>query len=393
MKPPSGDPKEIAKELFGIGSSPENPNAFYPPLSYGGAFFPLYPQLGQFGIPFENCDKLLSNSSSSSSANSPHNPMGPSWFFPQFPQYARPVPIQYIYGSQYPHLYGFSPPGFGPNVAQHNNENMVMEPPVSVKVLSSSDQVEKEELASTNEKHHFSSQNGISAKTGKHQKDSGSFSEVTNLSSPLKKMKVIDDGSRIERVGDESISAYFADVSANSTCSDGEAEEDEDLPSIMSIFNQQRRKERSFPLAELCHISTQEKENLEEMAGTTDLSALLIDGFESITDNSIKEAVSYTDCNKPSTNLPCSEKCGPVSSVDMHDIDIRAVSTQQDSYYLPSLDSLLHMGDDTIVTLKAAMNLEIQGVVEVATEESNREIAAEPGVAISSDSVNEIEIN
>lgn len=60
--------------------------------------------------------------------------------------------------------------------------------------------------------------------------------------------------------------------------------------------------------------------------------------------------------------------------MDMHDISAKVIASQEDSYYLPSLDSLLNIGEDTIVTIKAAMNLDIQGVVEIATEEQCKDM-------------------
>lgn len=377
LNPPSSDPKDTARELFGLGTTPEAPgSAFYPPLPY----LPMYTQPNQFAMPLEQ----VMNNSSSSSTNSSPSAVPHQLPVPPFLQYAMPMPIHYMFGGHYPHFYGFDPSGG--TVAQ-NGTDMFQKIPETVKILSSSTgggEVGKNGIWVGHEVGNNASQNHSKEeiRRGKHQNNSCSYSDVANLSSPLKRMKVLDDGAK----ADESLSAYFADVSSNNTCSDDEEEKNKILPSIMSLFlksaqqNDHNTLASAFPLADLSHISTKDREDLEGIAGTSDLGTLLNDGFESL-------AVKNMECKVDSANQQVSPSAskeqtgtgaakggagGDVNSVGTKDSRVKATScTRQENYYLPSLDSLLHIGDDTIVNLKTALNLDIQGVVEVATEDSS----------------------
>lgn len=388
VKSPPQDPKDIAKEMFGLCPNSENLNAFYSPLNYGGPFIPFYTQPGQFGMPFENFEQVVNSSSTSSSDASPMA----GHLFPHYPQYAMPMPFPYILGSQYPQVYNCNPYDAQEGKDSSATHKLVtMPPPMSVKVLTSSGDVVETgdacERRNANGKHH----------------SSGDFSyacsDVASLSSPLKRMKVMDANGGT----DDSISAYFADVSANSTCSDDDAEENEEVSNIMSLLlkSKQGQHTEHLPLAGLYHISTREKLDLEQLAGTSDLDSLLNKGLESLSAKGARglgcgvqspPPLICTEAPELETKYIYSEDCGGVTAMDMHDISAKITSTQDDSYYLPSLDSLLTIGDDTIVTIKAAMNLDIQGVVEIATEESCRDI--ENNTAIhSSTKADEIQIN
>lgn len=406
IKSPPGDPKEAAQELFGLCSNPDDiNNSFYPPLSYGGPFFPLYAQPNQFGMaPYENFEQVVSNSSSSSSNSSPMNPM--TAMLSHYPQYAMPVPFHYILGGQYPQMYCSCAPNAGDIHCDSTAQKSITSAPVSsVKVLSSSEFVENAGV-SNNVILGESLQNGVGRKSditrkGKHQNrnsDLYTYPDVASLSSPLKRMKVMDDRGML--AADESISAYFADVSANSTCSDDDTDENEEVSNIMSLLlksNQHQRKEAHLPLAGLDHISTQEKESLEKITGTSDLGALLSNGLESIAargtqkqDSVLKSLTSDINKHNLKDKLSFGEEC---ATMEMCDIDSKVSSAQVESYYLPSLDSLLSIGEDTIVTIKAAMNLDIQGVVEVATEESCEVLESKSNVTLKSINSDGIQIN
>lgn len=376
MKSPPQDPKDVAKEVFGLcPANSENSNAFYPQFNYGGTFIPLYAQPGQFGFPYENLEQVVNSSSSSSDAS----PMS-AQLFPHYPQYAMPMPFPYILGSQYPQVY---------NCADQESDVphtfVPMPPPLSVKVLSSSDQVELPPGAVEM----IDCDGGCVRKNAAGKRCNGDYSscpstDIASLSSPMKRMKVIDgQGVLMERsAADDSISAYFADISANSTCSDDDAEENEEVSNIMSSLSKQRCHLENLPLAGLKYISIQEKKNLEQIAGTSDLESLLNKGLESLVAknaqrlNSGVQSPPPPGCNElPETKYVYSEDCSVVSTMDMHDIGAKVTASQEDCYFLPSLDSLLNIGEDTIVTIKAAMNLDIQGVVEIATEESFKDPA------------------
>lgn len=360
MKSPPQDPKDIAKEMFGLYSSSENPNAFYSPLNYGGPFIPFFAQPGQFGVPYENFEPQPAVNSSSSSSDV--SPMATHLF----PHYAMPIPFPYMLGTQYPPMVN----NCGPYDAQGEKDGSAAQnliTPLSVKVLSSSDQAEITGVPETDD--------ACARKNmkGKHY-SSSDFScmcsnNVSSLSSPLKRMKVEDDSVLTERA-DESISAYFADISANS---DEDAEENEEVSSIMSLLLKSKQRQYT-PLADM---STKERQDLEQLVGTSDLDSLLNKGLESLTAAKGEQRLGTDVQSPPPTNgkealetkYIYSEDCAGVTAMDMHDISTKVTSSQEDSYYLPSLDSLLNMGEDTIVTMKAAMSLDIQGVVEIATEE------------------------
>lgn len=347
----------------------------------------------------------MSNSSSSSSNASPMGSMAAS-LLSHYHQYAMPLPFHYFLGNQYPQAY-----------SQHlsatespNNKDTAQKlmptttPSVSIKVLTSSDQVENAEICHELDESQDSCQSH-DIKRGRHQ-NSSSFSwhypDVAGLTSPLKRMKVMDDSMLLEKAADESISAYFADVSANSTCSDDDNDENEEVSSIMSLLmktNQQRlNMETGLPLAELSRISNEEKVTLEQLTGTSDLGTLLNNGLQSLavqgktrlnqdSDNTLLSPDSCTEVSKDD----CTYNDG-ITAMDMHDIDSKVTSSQEDIYYLPSLDSLLNIGEDTLVTIKAAMNLDIQGVVEIATEESSCK-DVESNIVVNSISADGIQIN
>ena len=385
VKSPPADPNEVAREVFNFCPSPESSTSqFYSPLNYSGPFFPLYAQSNHFGFPCENFESLVSSSSPSQPTSSPNanSTMAAAAMLPPYHQYAMPIPFHYFLGSQYPHMY--SAAGLAGDYSQPGSEDAAPKlpatQPVSVKVLSSSNQVNgKGESIIQPE----SQMQKSDVRRRKHHSntDYSYGHSIASLSSPLKRMKVIDEQ---ERTADESISAYFADVSANSTCSDDDdAEENEEVSNIMSLLlksEQQRRRNTTLPLAGLGRITRKEKEDLEEITGTSDLGALLNSGLETLKANGGKT----TACHNSTAQSPPPDICSEnyvfsdghvgVTSMDVHDIDSAVTASQQDNYFLPSLDTLLNIGEDTIITMKAAMNLDIQGVVEIATEDSNKDI-------------------
>jgi hypothetical protein len=383
IKSPPQDPKEVAKEMFGLYPSADNPNAFYSPLNYGGPcgpFIPFFAQPGQFGVPFENFEQ---NAASASSGSCDASPIA-AQLFHHYPQYAVPMPFPYMLGSQYPQVYNCGPyDGQGEKDGGAQNMNASGAPPMSVKVLSSSNQVEVPPGGVVT---------GAATETDERKKrnsngDYSYVSEVSSLSSPLKRMKVADNSVLTDRP-DDSISAYFADVSANS---DEDAEENEEVSNIMSLF-QQRQHAKNLPLAELNHISRKEKQELEQYAGTSDLDSLLNKGLESLAAKEMLQSPPPPSCNEATdTKYFYSDDSGGMTVLDMHDISTRVAPSQEESYYLPSLDSLLNMGEDTIVTMKTAMNLDIQGVVEIATED-DRQASAVAAVTTSTGQ-DEIQIN
>ena len=385
IKPPSNDPREVAEELFGLGgSSPDIPGNYFSMGYGGGPFMPFYPHPSQFGIPMENFDQFLNTSSSSSSSTSPLNQKGAN--FPSyFQQYAIPFPIQYMY----PQMYNFSGNGCvtgSSGAAPKNAAPKLAE--TSIKVLSSSDQMERG----------GEPQDMNDITKGKHQNDMDSYPEITSLSSPLKRLKVADDGGSL--AADElNISAYFADVSANGIGSDEDVDESEELPDFMSFLLKSNQQEESDfgHSANLDNFTLEERKNLEELAGNSDLRALLCADLEN-SKNCKKDESVHIEADPGSTYLSSipniknndeipkenhnymnnGEKSenGCITSVDLHDIDSTVTSSRQDNYFLPSLDSLLHLGDNTIVTIKTAMNLDIQGVVEVSTEDDAARVSS-----------------
>lgn len=381
VKSPTQDPKEVAKEMFGLcPSGSEAPNTFYSPINYGGPFIPFYAPPNQFGLPYDSTNfdhQVMANSSSNSSEASPAGSMAAATLFPHYQQYAMPMPFPYILGGQYPpQMYNCSPSATDPHGKDNTTAQKLMSAPspLSVKILSSSDQVEKPNCTES-EAQDICRRRNLKTK----HFSSGNFSyncpDVAGLSSPLKRMKVVDGISMDKSLADDSISAYFADVSANSTCSDDETEENEEVSSIMSLL-----QNREMGFSGLNQISFKEKESLEKIAGTSDLGLLLSNGLESLTAKEGKMACSGVQSPPPPPPTTCAETkyvfsangdCVSVTAMDMHDIDAKVTSSQEDTYYLPSLDSLLNIGEDTIVTMKAAMNLDIQGVVEIATEEDS----------------------
>ena len=362
-------------------------------MNYSGPFFPLYTQPNQFGIPYENFEAVMSSSSPSVSGTSPNvnGGMPAAAMLPHYHQYAMPVPFHYFLGNQYPQMYAPTVAGDCGRGREEMMPKLVAAQPVSVKVLSSSDQVNATGASILTSECHDNSQKSRDAKSGKHDYPYAGYS-VASLSSPLKRMKVIDDPAAMERSADESMSAYFADVSANSTGSDDDdAEENAEVSSIMSLLlkpEQRQQHDTALPLAELGHITTKEKENLEQITGASDLSALLSSGLEAmkarggemvVARNSNAQSPPPDICSEiPQDKYIFTDECAGITPVDMHDIDAKVTTSQEDSYFLPSLDSLLNLGEDTIVTMKAAMSLDIQGVVEIATEEVQGQNASLP---------------
>lgn len=388
VKSPTQDPKEVAKEMFGLcPSGSEAPNTFYSPINYGGPFIPFYVPPNQFGIPYDNNfdHQVINNSSSNSSEVSPVGSMATT-LFPHYQQYAMPMPFPYILGGQYPQVYSCSPSATDPHSKDNTAQKLIAAPsPLSVRILSSSDQVEKPN-GTESESQDVCQRKNLKTK----HYSSGNFSyncpDVAGLSSPLKRMKVIDGISMDKSLADDSISAYFADVSANSTCSDDETEDNEEVSSIMSLLQGRQNKEMGF--SGLNQISFKEKETLEKIAGTSDLGLLLSNGLESMATKEGKMAQRScsgvqsppprpTTCAETKYVFSANGDCVSMTAMDMHDIDAKVTSSQEDTYYLPSLDSLLNIGEDTIVTMKAAMNLDIQGVVEIATEDSCKDLQSQ----------------
>ena len=402
IKSPTKDPNEVAKEVFGLCPSPENSGAspFYP-MNYGGPFIPIYAQPNQFGMPYENFEPpLMSKSSSGSSSASPLGPMNAA-MLPHYPQYAVPMPFHYIFGSQYPPMYGPTPSGVGHSCSHEDAtttqkaaggpETSPPPPPLSMKVLSSSSRVNKVQSShalDAGPQHSGGSGGGRkgNSRRGKHRSNGdyllNSPNNVAGLTSPMKRMKVMDDSLLLDGSMDNNISAYFADVSANSTCSDEEdGNENEEVSNIMSLLlnsnqphaQQQQQQENSsyLPLTELNQLPAKERESLEQLAGTSDLRTLLSGGFESYMSPPSRQENGQNGFGEISPDKFTYDSA--ISAIDMQGMDIKLTSAQEDSY-LPSLDTLLSAGDDTIFTLKAAMNLDIQGVVEIATEESPGEI-------------------
>lgn len=414
----------MAKEVFSLCPNPDvSTNSFYP-INYGGPFIPFYAQPGQFGMPpYEGFDPA-SNAPGSSNNVSPVAPVNPP-MMTHYPQYALPMPFHYI---QYPPVY---PPCHAGVCNSQSHEDtaasqqaMQDASPVSVKVLSSSNQIRN-----TGSSHAFESvplpgigtsrgsKMGGAARRNKRQ-SSRDFMwtqpNVAGLTSPLKRMKVMDDSlQHHDRSADDSVSAYFADVSANSTCSDeDDANENEEVSSIMSLLlksnhqNRQQQQQQQQQLQQeeetflpLTQISPKQRESLEQIAGTNDLGTLLSNGLDSYNNKlSPKKASDSDDTAHPTSAELAADKLACSSGIpamDMpDDVDAKAaVSAQVDSYYLPSLDTLLNLGEDTIVTLKAAMNLDIQGVVEIATENSSRELESASNSALSALGVEGIQIN
>lgn len=384
MKSPPQDPKDVAKEMFGFYPSSDNPNSFYSPLNYGGPcgpFIPFFAQPGQFGVSYEGIDQsAVANSSSSSSDASP---MG-AHMFPHYPQYAVPMPFPYMLGSQYPQMYSCGP--YDASIGDKDGtgaQNLVaMPPPMSVKMLSSSDPMNLPGgSGTTTEADDAGARKNSIGKRYNSGDFSSMYTDVSSLSSPLKRMKVGDSSILSDRADENNISAYFADISANSTGSDEDVEENEEVSSIMSLLMKPKQRENTdnlVPLADLNHISSREKQDLEQLVGVNDLDSLLNKGLESLAAKEMQRLDLGDQLQSPpapichetvETKYMYSEDCGGMTAMDMHDINSKVTSSQEESYYLPSLDSLLNMGEDTIVTMKTAMNLDIQGVVEIATED------------------------
>lgn len=389
VESPPTDPNEVARDVFNLCPSPDPSAQFYSPMNYSGAFFPFYTPPNQFGIPYENFETVMAGSSSNSSTASPNaNGTVTATMLPPYPQYAMPFPFPYFLGGQYP-MYS---PG-GVTGGQHQNSDdpppklVTARHPVSVKVLSSSDQVKEASASNTHLPQKGIGGGSGGAKKGRHQSNSDyssyGYNNVASLSSPLKKMKVLNGQAATEKRGavDESISSYFADVSANGICSDeDDAEENAEVSNIMSLLSQQHSA-ATPALADLGQITTKEKEDLEQITGTSDLSTLLSSGLESMKARGTLRN-SFTSQSPPPDFIPepqqekflFSDDCTGITSMDVNDIDTKVATAQEDNYYLPSIDSLLNIGDGTIVTMKAAMNLDIQGVVEVVTvDDSSKE--------------------
>ena len=365
LRSPPGDPKEVAREVFGLCSSPENSAPFYP-MNYSGPFIPFYPQPGQFGFPYENFDLAnpttpSSSSSGSSSSSNSSNTSPPVGAPPLIPHYALPMP----YYLQYPPPI-YAPPhpqgGVSRSRSQENNDSERLPPSgsnLSVRVLSSSNQVEKAgsaqrlnggsvAMSSSSPRRGDGGGSKRSASSAKRNTCSRgdllwSSPDVAGLTSPLKRMKVLDSvaagmvggGERRRRPPlEDSLSAYFADISANSTCSDDEEEENEEVSSIMSLLLKSNQ-----------HQQQQQQQQSQQSHPETN------------------------DRPSPTEKFPYGGSGGNTST-GLPAMDLHIHHHEEDNYFLPSLDSLLNIGDDTILTLKTAMSLDIQGVVEIATEDA-----------------------
>lgn len=360
------DTNESPLKYAGIQSPPNdptNPEHIFSSMNYPMPFVPFYPQPAHFGPMEGTTPPCQYSSSSSSSTPSPiGNPMA---------AYAMPLPYQYMMWGHYAQFYNsmLSREVSAGNAAFNVAPQMIpVTAATSVKVLSSSDtsaEVLNDEI-----------QNTLQKKRAPSQTNARSSPDVTYLNSPLKRMKTGDGSFLTGGMPDENVSSYFADISSNEIFSDSDQATDDEMhrsnmhatPLPLTINQQRKESDGSVPLS---NLSPQAKKGLEIIVGDSDLSALLTNGYKSIAEAAKTAEVKHNNDNNARSlekeSIGGKEEVECVSSMDFHDIDTRVSSSQKDPYYLPRLDSLLHIGDDTIMSIKTAMNLDIQGTVEVMT--------------------------
>lgn len=364
IRAPPNDPKMIAKDLFGLPSTPEH---MFSPMNYPGPFIPIYPQPAHFGVPIEGFNQTPPpcSPSPSTTASTPsplNNPMA---------AYAMPLPFM-MWGHYAQFCNNMLSRETSTSKESFNGvPQMIPVAATSVKVPSCSDPC-TEALNS-------GVQRTPQKKRAQNQAKTRNSPDVACLNSPLKRMKVEEGGFLVGSVPDENVSSYFADVSSNEIFSDSDQATDDEIQGTplpltsLSLQTNQHRKE-SGESSPLSNLSPQARNNLDQIAGDSDLNALLTNGFKSIITKAAKttNVVNEHTQSKVVSNGYSAEEVECVSSMDFHDIDSMVSSSQKDTYYLPRLDSLLHIGDDTIMSIKTAMNLDVHASI-TAEEKCNKE--------------------
>ena len=339
-----------------------SPEHMFSPMSYPVPFIPFYPQPVHFGVPMEETPPPCQHSSSSGSSTP--SPLGNS-----MATYAMPVPYQYMMWGHYAQFYNSM---LSKEMSASNEFNgippMIPAGTTSVKILSSSD--------ASADVVNGDIQSSLQKKRAPNQKNARRSPDVACLNLPPKRMKPREGSLLAASMPDKNISSYLADISSNDIFSDSDQATDDEIhhsnmhatPLPLTTNQQRKQSEEITPLS---NLSPQEKKGLEKIVGDSDLSVLLTNGYKSITKVAKTAEVNISDENNTHSLenklVGCKEEVECVSSMDFHDIDSRVSSSQKDPYYLPRLDSLLHIGDDTIMSIKTAMNLDIQGTVEVRT--------------------------
>ena len=347
------DPMQIAKDLFGVSSTPEQ---MISPMNYSGPFLPFYPHPAHYGIPFEGFSGAQTPYGSSSSSNSSPSPYNGS-----VAAYAMPVPFQYLMW-HYPQLCSTLLAREMCNDSE-DYSSMPMTPPTDAEMEKFSDHTG------------MRPDGGISSPKKRHS----DTPDVSCLTSPLKRMKVHKDGLF---TGEENRSSYFADISNNEMFLEGSPASGDDMqyaplffpipPDFLSNLNYYSNDGNEA----LANLTAQARKDLDQLVGESDLRALLENSYRFLPKNG--EAIAAKDNNSTLTNEErlaltndCPEVVECMSSLDFENGESEVSSSQQKQpFCLPRLDSLLQLGDSTILTISSAM-LDIQNTVEVLTAEDH----------------------
>ena len=321
------DPKVVANDLFGVSAPTEQ---MFSSMNYPGTFIPFYPQPAHYEFSMEGAPQSHYSSPPSSypTQQYPHNnPIA---------GYAMPLPYQYMMWNQYAQFYNNALTM--DTCSNKEGLNGSQKKPAPAKVKSSSDPYVEVFNGYTRRKRPLN------------QRDTRSSPDVTCLNSSLKTMKV-ERGFLTEEIPDENLSSYFADISSNDILSDSDKATNNGVKGnkINAAPLQCKENEGSNHFSGL---NFQEKRSSDKIAGY----------------KSVAETVKTTDAdcvNKKVVSFDPKEEMDYVPCMDLHDIDPSNSSNERDPYYLPRLESLLKIGDETLLSIQTSMNLDINDNVGV----------------------------
>ncbi len=353
MNSPPSDPKRIANDLFGVSSPPEH---MIPPFNYPGHFLPFCPPTAHYGPPVEGLGGppiSCANSSSSSSTSSPYGPIA---------TYMPALPLQYMMWGHYPQFYNAM---FAKEMSSDADEyaNLPLTPPTPTEVYKVTDDIRM----------------GINGVNSPKKRLSEESPDVASLNSPMKKMKVKKNG--VEVAAEDIGTSYLGDISNNETVSDCSQMSEEEVqygqmywPMLPDLLNSLNYYNHDMCEA-LSNYSTPTKADLEQMVGDSDLKTLLENSYRYLPNS--EETAAATDDDNQSYTEDSPEVVECAASQDCQEIESEVPSGQKQPSFFPSLDSLLQIGDHTIMSLSSAM-LDIQNTVEVVTAEDNTANATDP---------------
>ena len=287
----------------------------------------------------------VSSGSSTSSASSPYGPPIATYPMPA-------LPLQYMMWGHYPQFYNAM---LAREMSGEADDYGSITPPTPTEAFKVSDLLGMANSA-------------LYSSPKKRTADNSGSPDVSSLNSPMKKMKVKNDGMT---TAEESGTSYFGDASNSEAFSDGsQASEDEQhytpfywslLPDFMSGMNYYN-PDMNEMLANYATAPT--KKDLEEIVGESDLKTLLENSYKFLPKNDEGKLADKVESVEDSLVVA---EC--VSSLDSQSNEAEVTSSQQkEPFSLPTLDSLLQIGDNTILTINSAM-LDVQNTVEVVTSE------------------------